>query len=289
LSLLSTFPRLRQTEREHGGVVRGALAQRREAAKRPAVQRKYTPFVSLAGGLSQLIDALADAIGHERIRLATPVVTIAHDGGRYQISTGDGASTTVQGVVIATPASATSQIVCNLDPQLARILESIPYASSATISMAFDAAAVNAAQAGRGFVIPRSEHRSLTAVTWTSNKFAGRAPDDTALLRGFVGRAGDEAAAFMAENDLIQRVRDELRGILGITAAPEFARVYRWPHAMPQYTLGHVGRLARIDKRLAVHPGVALTGAAYRGVGIPDCISDATVQTNALLDRLSIA
>ncbi|MGH9176025.1 MAG: protoporphyrinogen/coproporphyrinogen oxidase, partial [Vicinamibacterales bacterium] len=128
--------------------------------------------------------------------------------------------------------------------------------------------------------------RTLTAVTWTSNKFGGRVPDGVALLRAFVGRAGNERPAYLVDEELIPLVRAELHAILGIDAEPLLARVYRWPRGMPQYNLGHQELLAGIAERLAGHPRLALTGAAFRGVGIPDCISDATTQANALADRI---
>lgn len=128
----------------------------------------------------------------------------------------------------------------------------------------------------------------LTAVTWTSNKFGGRVPEGTALLRGFVGRSGHEAPALLPDDELVDAVRRELLDILGIAAEPTLARVYRWPQAMPQYNLGHADRLARIDRQLAEHPALRLTGAAYRGVGIPDCIADATRQAGAVANTLGV-
>jgi oxygen-dependent protoporphyrinogen oxidase len=290
LSLLSTFPRLRETERTHGSVIKGAIAQKRQARSseaRPGSRR--TPFVSLEGGLSELIDALADAVGREHIQTSAHVASIVEMGDQLAVELASGAREIFDGVVIAAPASETADMLSQLDSQLTAELRRIPYVSSATISIAFNADDVADKQVGRGFVVPRAEGRTLTAVTWTSNKFGGRVPEGVALLRGFVGRAGNQRPAYLDDEELIPLVRAELKTILDIDANPLFARVYRWPRALPQYNLGHQDILAALAGQLASHPGIALTGAAYRGVGIPDCISDATSQADALADRIGVA
>jgi oxygen-dependent protoporphyrinogen oxidase len=290
LSLLSTFPRLRDTEQVHGSVIKGAIAQKRQArSAAPKAGPRRTPFVSLAGGMSELIDGLADAIGREHIQTGAHVSSIVELGDELTVELASGAREVFDGVVIAAPASETADMLAQLDAGLTADLRRIPYVSSATVSFAFNAADVADKQIGRGFVSPRAEGRTLTAVTWTSNKFGGRVPDGVALLRGFVGRAGNQRPAHLEDAELIPLVRAELQAILGIDAEPLLTRVYRWPRAMPQYNLGHPELLASLAGRLTTHPGIALTGAAYRGVGIPDCISDATAQANALADRIGVS
>ncbi len=287
LSLLSTFPRLRDTERTHGSVIKGAIAQKRQArASSNGNQPRRTPFVSLAGGMDELVTALMDQIGRERIQTSAHVVSIVEPNGTLTVELASGERDVFDGVVIATPASETADMLALLDSEMASSLRRIPYVSSATISLAFKASDVAGKQVGRGFVIPRAEGRTLTAVTWTSNKFGGRVPEDMALLRGFVGRAGNQRPAFLEDEELIPLVRAELQSILGIDAEPLLARVYRWPRAMPQYNLGHPEILTSLAERLANYPRLALTGAAYRGVGIPDCIGDAIAQATALADRV---
>ncbi|MCO5178175.1 MAG: protoporphyrinogen oxidase [Thermomicrobiales bacterium] len=285
LSILATYPRLRATEREHGGLIRGAMAMRKQMTG-TAPTRPYTPFVSLQGGLGQIIDGLADAIGRERIAMQTPVCAIrtAHRG--YVVTT-DAGEEQFDALILAIPAPAAATLLAEIDPELSSLTGTIPYISSATISLAFNAAEVAGQQRGRGFVIPRREGRTLTAVTWTSNKFGGRVPEGQALLRGFVGRAGDEAPALLPDDELIPIIRRELADILGITASPTTVRIFRWPKAMPQYTVGHLDRLRSMEHRLATLPGLRLAGAAYRGVGIPDCIADATAQATTIADWLA--
>lgn len=287
LSLQSTFPRLRQVEREHGSVIKGAIAQRKAARMRSESDKpKRTPFVSLEGGLGELIEALADRSNPLDIRLDTAVDVVEPKYDHFEVVLDGGARESFDGVVVAVPANVAASMLRTLDQELTVNLASVPFVSSATISMAYDAEAVRDKQVGRGFVIPRAEGKNLTAVTWTSNKFGGRVPKGVALLRGFVGRAGNEGPAWLPEDDLIPLVRAELKDILGIDAEPMLARVFRWPNALPQYNLGHPDRLAAIERCVATHPGLALTGASYRGVGIPDCIADAQARATALAQRL---
>jgi oxygen-dependent protoporphyrinogen oxidase len=290
LSLLSTFPRLREMEQLYGSLVKAAIAQKRQAGQRPAAGGpRRTPFVSLSGGLGQLIDALEAQLERAQVLTGASVERLERSNGSYRLTTNAGARIDTDGVVLAAPAYAAAALLQPLDAELARSLAGIEYVSTATVSLAFDAREIAQQQGGRGFVIPRTEGRTLTAVTWTSNKFGGRAPDGVALLRGFVGRAGDEAPLALPDDQLVTVVRRELREILGITAAPSGAWVFRWPRALPQYNLGHQERLAGIAERLREHPRLALTGAAYRGIGIPDCVSDATAQASALVGRMTSA
>jgi protoporphyrinogen/coproporphyrinogen III oxidase len=273
LSLAATFPRLRDIERKHGGLVRGMLHQRRETSKREAApQSPYSPFVSFTGGMGELPHAISERLTDVDVRTGVGVDRVERSGSGYRLALNNGESIDASAVLLATPAYVTADVLQLLDGELSALLRRIPYVSSATISLAYRSGEIAGLQAGRGFVIPHIENRELTAVTWASNKFAGRAPEDTSLLRTFVGRAGREEAVNLSDEDLLDLVRWELRQILGIEAVPVESRITRWRRAMPQYVLGHVDRLEQIDQRIRRHPGLSLLGAAYRGVGIPDCI-----------------
>ena len=136
--------------------------------------------------------------------------------------------------------------------------------------------------------MPRLEGRPILAGTWTSTKFPNRAPAGYALIRAFLGRAGQPDPLHLSDQELLALVREELRAVLGVTAAPVLHRIYRWPGAMPQYTLGHLDRLTTIDRRLSAHPGLFLAGAAYRGVGIPDCIQSGEAAATSALSHAGV-
>ncbi|MDO8666785.1 MAG: FAD-dependent oxidoreductase, partial [Gemmatimonadales bacterium] len=139
---------------------------------------------------------------------------------------------------------------------------------------------------GYGYVSPRAEGGSIVACTWTSNKFPARVPEDGVLLRFFVGRAGREDAAAGDDEALKALVQAELAAVHGITVEPALWRIYRWPKGMPQYTVGHRERLARIEQRVGTMPRLALAGASYRGVGIPDCIASGSAAADAVAVQL---
>lgn len=276
LSLAATFPHLRQAELDHGGLVRGVLAAKKQAPA-PGTTR-WPPFVAPAGGMAELVDALAERLRASGVRIVTGGVVSGlrveptPDGPLYGLTVTFGEALKARGVILAVPSFAAADILCALDPALAADLRALPHASSAIVSLAYPRRDVPHPLDGYGYVVPRIEGRSVLACTWTSSKWPHRAPDDMALFRVFVGRAGQEAVLAQPDADLVALARAELRAVLGIAAAPTLARVHRWPHGLPQYTLGHLDRVAAIDARLADHPGLALAGHSYRGIGLPDCI-----------------
>jgi oxygen-dependent protoporphyrinogen oxidase len=277
LSLRSTFPQLRALELEHGSLLRGL------AATPPAGESAYPPFLSLRGGMQTLVDRLETSLERTAIHSFRPQSVRAVPAG-YAVDCGDVVE--VDGVVLAAPAFAASRLVRDLDPELADLLEDIPYASSAIVTLAYRRDDVPHSLDGYGYVVPAAEGSDVLACTWSSSKWEGRAPDGYALLRVYVGRFGGEDASRIGEDRLVGLARDELR-LLGVKADPHRLWIHRWPRGMPQYVLGHPERLERIDEAVARHPGLALAGAAYRGVGIPDCIHSGEEAARSLAAALA--
>ena len=265
LSLRATFPQLRALELEHGSLLRSlpASVPAPVAGDRP-------PFVSLRGGLDTLVSALVARLGRTRVLLGRPVARVSARAGGYEVELDGGESVRADGIVVATPAFATAAIVAELDEELATRHAEIPYASSVVVTLAFSAQDVRALD-GYGYVIPRSESRDVLACTWTSQKWEARAPDGVVLARIYAGRFGGRDVTLDSDDELVALALEEL-ALVGVVAEPALIRVRRWQLGMPQYVLGHLERLERIDGALAQHPGLAVAGAAYRGVGIPDCI-----------------
>jgi oxygen-dependent protoporphyrinogen oxidase len=188
--------------------------------------------------------------------------------------------------ILATPAYVTAELLQGLDGTLSEALLSIPYASTATISLAYRRAEIHHPLDGFGFVVPRAEKRKIMASTWTSTKFSHRSPPDSVLLRAFVGGAQKEHLLEMDDERIIGVVREELMDIMGIKADPLLTRVYRWDKSMPQYTLGHAKKLSQLEERLLRYPGLSLMGCAYRGIGISDCIHDGKLTAEKTLGFL---
>jgi protoporphyrinogen/coproporphyrinogen III oxidase len=281
LSLAATFPILAQLERRSGSVLR-AMAQRKSPA--PA-----GGFVTLTGGLGELIDALAKRLPRDRIRLDAPVTAVERSGAAYRVRTADGSMIACDRAILALPAPAAARVIAPLDVRIERELAGIPFVSTATVSLAFAPGATGRRLDGYGFVSPRAAGGPVVAGTWTSNKFPGRAPTGATLVRFFIGRASHEGVTEQADDQLIALARTELRRLYGVTATPALTRVYRWPRSMPQYVVGHLERLERLDQLMRGVPGLLLAGASYRGVGIPDCIASGWAAAGNALEQLGAA
>jgi len=285
LSLAATFPQLASLEREQGSVLRAML--RRSPPRTPG--EAPMGFVTPAGGLGELVDALAARLPDDAVRCGTGVTEIAGQGFAYRIALGDGTSLVARRLLLATPAHVSARLLEGLDPVLARELADIPFVSTATVSLAFPTSAVPRPFDGYGYVSPRAEGGPIVACTWTSNKFPDRVPAGSVLVRFFIGRTGDEAIVNAPDDRLVDLARNELAQLFGVTAAPALARVFRWPRSIPQYVVGHLARLDRIAGLAAGHPGLLLAGASYRGVGIPDCIASGWAAAQAALTSVGAA
>jgi oxygen-dependent protoporphyrinogen oxidase len=271
LSLASTFPYLRDLELKYGSLARGALNMQKQS-NRKSVQGSRSAFLTPITGLAEIVEKLVEHLTANgvHLRLNTKAVQITNSQFTYQVRLDTGESLNADSIILATPAFVSGRLLASLDSALASDLQSIPYASTATVSLAYRLSDIPRELDGYGYVIPRREGRKALACTWTSTKFPHRAPEGYALIRVFVGRAGQDIP--WTESELLDLAKEELNSTLGIAAHPLLHRVFLWDKAMPQYNLGHPELLARIEVALEKHPGLALAGNGYRGIGIPDCI-----------------
>ena len=272
LSIAATFPQLRAMEETHGSLIWGILMQRWDAARSKTPKSDWTLFVKPRGGLSSIIEGLMRRLTDVTLRADTEVQAIDPDStGGYQVKTGEGI--VHADVVVATVNThAVAKWVEGWDAPLAEMLRGITYVSTASVSLGFKKSDVAHPLNGFGFVVPRGEGRKIMAATWSSTKFPGCAPQGHVLIRAFLGGAHREEQVAQADEVLLGDVREALRDMMGIHASPVVTHVARWVKANPQYHVGHLARVARIEQQAANHPGIFLTGAPYRGVGLPDCI-----------------
>jgi oxygen-dependent protoporphyrinogen oxidase len=282
LSLLATFPQLAELEERHRSLLwsmlRARFARRRNGGPPPG-------FVTPAAGLGELVNALEERLDPQAVWLDATVVALRPLPAGYRLETADGRAVESSSVVLALPAFQSAALLQPCDDVLADALRRIPFVSTATVSVAFPGSAVPRPLPGSGYVSPRAEGGSVVACTWTSNKFPERVPQGGVLIRFFLGRAGREEVVRATDDGLRRLVRAELAAVHGITAEPSFWRIFRWPDALPQYTVGHRDRLDRIGIRLGRLPGLFLAGASYRGVGIPDCIASGWQAAGAAVAR----
>jgi oxygen-dependent protoporphyrinogen oxidase len=294
MSVKATFPRFLELEQEHGSIIRGMMAARKTGPSQQATGPRRSMFVSLKNGLEDLVGALVRRLTDQGVTLRNGAVVESlrvrsHQLGRwtYDVMLHDGSALSVDSLVLATPAYVSAELLRPLTPIAGGVLDLIPYASTATIAMAYPASVIGGAVQGFGFVVPRVEQQDLIAATWTSLKWPHRAPSDQLLVRCYVGGVGREEILKLDDQALVARVKSELKQICGVTTEPTYVEVNRWMRAMPQYLLGHLDRLEQVDAALSRYGGLVLTGAAYRGVGIPDCIRDGALAAERVVRYLS--
>jgi oxygen-dependent protoporphyrinogen oxidase len=293
LSLRATMPRFLEMERSHRSLIRAMWKQgRRQSAALTSGTSgaRYSLFLSFEGGMQTLADELARQLPPASIRLNHRVERIMFDDatGRWQIHS-QGETVEADAVCLALPAYGASALLRDVNTELAAELQAIPYASTATVNLGYRRRDIPHALDGFGFVVPFVEQRSVLACTFSSVKFANRAPEDYALLRAFVGGALQPEMFELDEEAMTKAVRRDLRDLLGINAPPSFVHVEKWPRSMAQYHLGHVERVERIKRQLLLLPTLKLAGNAYEGAGIPDCIRSGERAADELFNTIPVA
>ena len=260
LSAPSVLPRFVEMERKNGSLARTLMRTR-------SAKRTEPLFRTLKNGLGCLVDRLAAKANV--LHRGADAIERTRDGFRVRAN-GDWMD--AKNVIVACPAWVAAELLHGVDDRLAELLAMVPYTSSAIAQLVFRAAEFDGQRAGTGFLIPRTERRQLMACTFVGTKFPHRVPADKITLRCFFGGAGNDAVLDESDESLLAIARGELRTIIGLTAAPVFTSISRWPRSMAQYIVGHGARLREIESRAAALPGLYLAGNAYTGIGIPDCI-----------------
>jgi oxygen-dependent protoporphyrinogen oxidase len=269
LSVTSVLPRFVELSTQYGSLTRGVLAMRAKAAANSGPTAPL--FRTLKGGLAQMVDAVAAAIrGHCQVcNRRVQAIERSGEGFRLRI---EGDWMEADHVVVACEAHSASVLLQAVDPRLSELLGQVPYSSSMTVAMGYDAADFSTPPKGFGFLVPKKERKRLVACTWVGTKFPNRVPEGTILARCFMGGMDDPAILNESDDAILTQVAQELRDIAGVTARPRFTRIFRWQRSMAQPIVGHPQRVAEIEARRAAIAGLYLAGNAYQGIGIPDCI-----------------
>ena len=289
LSMAAACPEFFAMEIRDGSLWAGEQKRGRAAAGAPqAAGARYGHFLTLASGMETLPRRFADQLAARGVQFVTASATGLQQRpdhvwevslravvGGNEIAGAVRLPSTIEAdaVIVAVPAGAAAELFRSADPTLAMGLAGIEYAGSAVVSLGFAREDVAHPLDAAGVVIPRREGRRILAVSFSSQKFPGRAPEGSVLMRTFVGGALDPETAVLDDERLLPLVLAELRAVLGVRGTPRLVQIDRWRGAMPQYTVGHADRVATIQRLVASHRGLALAGAAYEGVGIPQVIA----------------
>lgn len=308
LSLLATFPQFREAERAHRSLILGMMHNQRKAREmkhKVANQAtseslpdsvKHSVFLSYRHGLSTLIEKLESYLSpHVQWQLGETLQSVSvlqendqTEAGGIKLQVDDGTSQSdihADALILALPAAAYGKLFPNWTA--AQQFSQMGYISVANVVFAYEASKVNHPLDGSGFVISRAEKRFITACTWTSSKWGHTAPQGRVLIRCYVGRAGEEGWMDLDDKQIVANVKRELQELLGIDAEPDFVDINRHLNAMPQYGVGHLDRVKQFRETLAEQaPGVYVTGSAFGGVGIPDCIQQGKEAAEQMLSNL---
>ena len=252
---------------------RSVLLALRAARRAGEIETGPPPFLGIAGGMERLVDhVVKDLRGRVDIRTDARVQAITPTRRGYIVFT-DTDALLADGVVIAVPAFVAADLVERLDSRAAVDLRAIEYASVASVTLVYPTDAPGAPPQGSGVLVPSGERLTVSAATWSTTKWPHLRPrDGRVVVRCFVGRAGLHPALELDDAALSARVAADVGDIMQVDRRPLAHAVVRWPRALPQYEVGHLERIRRIEAALEDCPGVALAGAAYRGSGLPDCI-----------------
>ncbi len=293
MSLRSCFPRIYQLEREYGGLIKAMV----KLARKKKAERKAGKVVSSAAGpggvltsfdqgIQELSDSTAAALAGE-VRSASGVAAITRKDGGFQLQLEDGSLLEAELVVSAAPAHALSTMLRGADPAIADLLDEIPYAPMNVVCFGYQREKIALDLDGFGYLIPKKEGRSILGTLWDSSIFPNRAPEGHVLLRSMMGGATNPKAIDLAESEVKSRVMTDLKEIMGIDVEPDFVRVFRHERAIPQYTVGHSRRLLALDERLDGLPGLFLTGNAFFGVGLNDCVNSSNQIAARVVEKLT--
>jgi oxygen-dependent protoporphyrinogen oxidase len=282
-SIMTTSPVMREMEKEHGGLFRGAFARMR-ARRHSAPDTPQPPqFITFDSGAQTLVDALEQQL-HARILKGRPCVGLAADNGVNRLQLADGEILHADAVILAAPADQAARLLSEAAPAAAAELVAIRHEHIGTATLIYPPGALRLPYRINGLMVPRREGRRIDAVTWTSNKPFTRGPEGFEILRVFFG-GGDPDVVTLPEEAIIAVIRQELLEILGLQAEPAYTAVFTWPHGFPQ---AHVGHLALVDQIESILPrGISLAGSSYRGIGIPDCIRQGRTAAEQALSHLS--
>jgi len=281
LSARATFPRLVELEEKHGSVLKGFMRSKKQGLhRRPRLS-------SFQGGLVTLVQKLTDELRSE-LHLSTPVSSIEYrkEDRAFSLRFDNGSIHETDSLVLAIPAFTAAKLVSKLDSGLAQVLAGIPYSPVQVAALGFSENAFGKAPNGFGYLFSKQERKEILGCLFSSSVFPGRAPRGKILLRVLLGGADHPEAVGFSDEKVLDLALSNLKQVLGLREKPEWVRIFRYERAIPQYTIGHLEKLRKIDEILGRFPGFVLSGNAYRGIGINDCIEESKRLAGIIYDPL---
>jgi oxygen-dependent protoporphyrinogen oxidase len=287
MSLKSCFLKVYNLEQKYGSLIKGMLRLQKEAKKtgKKVGAGPGGVLTSFYDGMGMMIDALGGILGG-RLRTGAKAVSVDRQKDNYLVYFSDGSRLDAEAVVFATPAFETSGMVKVIAKDLSSVLSEIPYPAVSVVCFGYKRERFQYPLDGFGFLVPSREGRKILGTLWDSSVFPNRAPEGYVLLRSMLGGVRMSDLALHDENKLTDIVMAELRDIMGITVQPDFVKVYTHKQGIPQYPLGHQQRLITIDKMTSNFNRLYVTGNAYRGIGVNDCIENSYTLAERIVQEI---
>jgi protoporphyrinogen/coproporphyrinogen III oxidase len=289
ISVPAAFPKLHALEQRWGSLIRGQVLGAGERKRQQEQSKNTARSFSFTGGMQVLTDALAAAVGP--IELRTRAWRLQRGAqSLFSLHTdtlGRPATWRARAVVLATPAGVAAALVREHAPDAAAALDGIDYAPVASVAMAYASQGIAHALDGFGCLVPRKEQRRVLGILFNSSMYEGRAGPGQALLTTFVGGLRQPQLAGLPEDEIAALVQAEQQLLLGARQPPLFHRVTRWPRAIPQYTLGHLNRVARAEAARQALPGLHFCASWKGGVSVGDCIKSGHLSAAAVAQGLA--
>jgi oxygen-dependent protoporphyrinogen oxidase len=291
LSVRAAFPRLFQLEQQYGSLIRGQILGARERKRNREKSRQAAPMLSFRDGMQTLTDAIARRLKRLELNTAASAIARHHGGGWVVAADAPGGTIAYRArtVIVATPADAAARLVRPLAPAAADALDAIPYPPVAAAVAAYDRTEIRHALDGFGFLVPAKENRRILGTIFSGTLFENRAPDGIALLSTFVGGMRQPELARYDEDAIAGLVQEELADVLGAPPRARWVRVARWPRAIPQYTLGHLERIARVEAAERELPGLFFCANYRGGISVADCTRSAFATAEQVATQLAPA
>jgi oxygen-dependent protoporphyrinogen oxidase len=263
-------------EREHGSLI-GALQARSVAAKKDSV------FTTLRSGMGTLVDRMIAAIPEDWVRLLAEVRFISFGEGGWLVGTARGVER-FDAVMMAAPVDVACSLLSPVAPEVAPLME-MDASSAVVVAFGFPDATKFALPPGFGFLVPPGSESLLLAGTFVDQKFEDRVPQGGRLVRAFFGGKAADRLMRCGNDEIAAVARMELASILGPLPEPQVTVVRRWPRSLPQYAVGHLERMKKLDERVSALDGLRLLGNGYRGVGVPDLVRDARIAARRIAGK----
>lgn len=288
LSLRASMPNLIEMEKEYGSVIKGMLRQKdfSEKSQKKGSGARYSQFVSLKGGMKTLVDTIVSTLPPESIKLNHTVENLSLSDDSWKFITNGEKSFEADFIIIATPTYVTGHLIRDIDTELADLLLKIKYASSAVVNLCYESKNISHPLDGLGFVVPKVEGRKIIACSFSSIKFEGRAPEEFRLFRVFIGGEINPEVYELDDSNLVKLAHEELKDLLCISSNPVFSNLKRHPNSMPQYNVGHLELIEKINTRIKNYPTLKLAGNGFGGVGIPDCINSGETAAENIIETI---